>query len=360
MKSNEPLLVQSMNQTIEEYKAPKHPPNFIYSMMFLVRDGVLCCIVWYLYHLLQDLQYIPEILLYPLYSLLMGTVAMGLWVLGHECGHGAFGRTKLQNDSIGFIVHSMLLVPYFSWQYSHNKHHKYTNHLIRGETHVPNTKKGAAIILRIKRVLGDDTFAIISVFLHMVLGWPLYLWLNATGGRTVSEQRIDRRGKLDHFRPSSQIMPDRIKYKVMMSTIGCTITLVSIWWYELWYDYTGPYMIVNSWLIVYTWLQHTHPDVPHYGHGSKYTHTIGALCTIDRPYPWLIDHLHHHIGTTHVTHHLNYGVPHYRAVECTRRLKPILGDRYIYDSTSIWRALFNVAKTCIYVESVDGVQYYKS
>ena len=24
----------------------------------------------------------------------MGTVCTGLWVLGHECGHGAFGRNK--------------------------------------------------------------------------------------------------------------------------------------------------------------------------------------------------------------------------------------------------------------------------
>ena len=39
---------------------------------------------------------------------------------------------------VGWVVHSALLVPFWSWQYSHGKHHKYTNHLVLGETHVPN------------------------------------------------------------------------------------------------------------------------------------------------------------------------------------------------------------------------------
>ena len=29
--------------------------------------------------------------------------------------------------------------------------------------------------------------------------------------------------------------------------------------------YVGPYMVTNAWLVLYTWLQHTDVDVPHYG-----------------------------------------------------------------------------------------------
>ena len=64
-----------------------------------------------------------------------------------------------------------------------------------------------------------------------------------------------------------------------------------------------PYLVVNCWLVGYTWLQHTHPEVPHFGDDS-FTWLRGALSTVDRPYPWLYDELHHHIGTTHVLHHL--------------------------------------------------------
>ena len=76
----------------------------------------------------------PENLLtlpfWTLYSAVTGTVAMGLWVLAHECGHGAFSSNRNLRDAVGYILHSVLLVPYFSWQRSHAVHHQYTNHMV--------------------------------------------------------------------------------------------------------------------------------------------------------------------------------------------------------------------------------------
>ena len=40
-----------------------------------------------------------------------GTVAMGLWVLAHECGHGAFSNDRNLQDAVGYILHTLLLVP---------------------------------------------------------------------------------------------------------------------------------------------------------------------------------------------------------------------------------------------------------
>jgi len=50
-----------------------------------------------------------------LYALITGTIATGVWVLGHECGHYAFSETWWLNEVLGLILHSSLLVPYFSW-----------------------------------------------------------------------------------------------------------------------------------------------------------------------------------------------------------------------------------------------------
>ena len=61
-----------------------------------------------------------------------------------------------------------------------------------------------------------------------------------------------------------------------------------------------------------TWLQHTDTHVPHYGE-DEWDWLRGAVTTVDRPYPWLIDELHHHLGTTHVCHHLFHTIPHYHA-----------------------------------------------
>jgi fatty acid desaturase len=39
----------------------------------------------------------------------------GIWVIAHECGHGAFSDYTWVNDLVGFTMHSALLVPYYSW-----------------------------------------------------------------------------------------------------------------------------------------------------------------------------------------------------------------------------------------------------
>merc|ERR1719324_1119598 len=71
------------------------------------------------------------------YAAVTGTVATGMWVVAHECGHGAFSDNRALQDAVGYVLHSLLLVPYFSWQRSHAVHHANTNHITKGETHVP-------------------------------------------------------------------------------------------------------------------------------------------------------------------------------------------------------------------------------
>ena len=110
------------------------PPSLMLSLSFLLRDVVYAAAV--VAATLAVAPYVPTSVLWLVYSIVMGTVITGIWVLGHECGHGAFGATRLENDVVGFVLHSLLLVPYWSWQYSHNKHHKYTNHLTY-EYHAP-------------------------------------------------------------------------------------------------------------------------------------------------------------------------------------------------------------------------------
>ena len=119
-----------------------------------------------------------------------------------------------------------------------------------------------------------------------------------------------------------ELFPAHWHRRVVLSTYA-TLLMVFILGYMSFFSHgfswmvrhwLGPYLVVNCWLVGYTWLQHTHPAVPHFGDAS-FTWLRGALSTVDRPYPWIYDALHHHIGTTHVLHHLNFKIPHYHAVE---------------------------------------------
>ena len=57
----------------------------------------------------------------------------------------------------------------------------------------------------------------------------------------------------------------------------------------------------------------------------------------------------HHIGDTHVLHHIFSAMPFYHAEEASAAMKPILGDYYRFDSTPIAQALWRETGECRYV-----------
>jgi len=303
------------------------------------------------------------------YSAVTGTVAMGLWVLAHECGHGAFSPNKKLQDAIGFVLHSALLVPYYSWQRSHAVHHRYTNHMGLGETHVPEplSEDGAGqqrqgFIDRFGEENGMKVWASIQAFLHLGVGWPGYLLIGATGGPD--------RGMTNHFYPNpltepklpkKELFPGNWKEKVYQSDIGIAAVVGGLvaWTAchgigEVMALYGGPLLVINAWLVLYTWLQHTDVDVPHFS-DEDHNFVKGALHTIDRPYDkldpiGLIDFLHHKIGSTHVAHHYDSTIPHYKAQVATDAIKENFPELYLYDPTPIPQALWRVCKGCVVVE----------
>lgn len=311
------------------------------------------------------------------YAFWRGVILTGHWVPAHECGHGAFSSSQAFNDFMGFIMHQALLVPYFAWQYTHAKHHRRTNNLVDGESHVPSTgsenglgpnKERQSFYAVWHEAMGDGAFAAWQIFTHLVLGWPLYLMGPASTGRLAHDGSFLKDGEfIDHFRPGSKMFPPKIRGKIMLSTVTVFATLGLLLKLSLDYGfltvflwYGAPYMWTNSWLVLYTWLQHTDPSVPQYG-ADEWTWIKGALSTIDRPYG-IFDFFHHKIGSTHVAHHLFHEMPFYRADEATAAIKAYLEPKglYNYGPTPWWKAMWRIAKTCHFVEGIEGIQYYQS
>jgi omega-6 fatty acid desaturase (delta-12 desaturase) len=291
------------------------------------------------------------------YAIVAGTSGTGCWVVAHECGHRAFSKHNRLQDAIGYCLHSGLLVPYFSWQRSHAVHHARTNHLDFDETHVPlrDTTPGGKAWLRWQEMFGDEAFAIVVIVLRFVVGWPLYLLTGVTGGPS--------RGVTNHFWPgwpfSTALFPGEWRRKVWLSDIGVVVMLGLLGWWAcsaglltVLAVYVGPYLVVNVWLVLYTWLQHTDVDVPHFD-DEEWTWVKGAFMTVDRPYGGLLDFMHHHIGSTHVAHHMDARIPHYHAVKATRALREKFPDLYRYDPTPIPQALWRVATRCQVVSKGD-------
>ncbi len=63
--------------------------------------------------------------------ILYGWVLVGLFALGHDCGHGTFSNRKWVNTVIGHLCMSPLGNPLMAWQVTHDHHHRYTQ--LRGQ-----------------------------------------------------------------------------------------------------------------------------------------------------------------------------------------------------------------------------------
>nr|ACF98528.1 delta-12 fatty acid desaturase [Chlorella vulgaris] len=284
------------------------------------------------------------LILWPLYWFFAGAVATGMWVIAHECGHQAFSESQAVNDGVGLVVHSCLLVPYYSWKHSHRRHHSNTGSLAKDEVFVPPFRAEVtngyeweqAFPVRLVKLVGTVT-----------VGWPLYLFFNS------SSHHYEKKW-VNHFDPWSPIFSKRERLEVAISDVALVAVLYGLkqvagvmGWAWLAKTYVVPYLVVNFWLVTITLLQHTHPELPHYS-DAEWDWLRGALATVDRTYGWLLNTLHHNIQDTHVAHHLFSTMPHYHAKEATEALKPILGDYYRYDDRPLLKAMWQDFSLCRY------------
>ena len=114
--------------------------------------------------------------------------------------------------------------------------------------------------------------------------------------------------------------------------------------------YFGPLLVVNSWLVIYTWLHHTDSDVPHLSN-TGFSFMKGAFLSIDRPYGKILNFLHHNIGSSHVVHHVCPTIPHYHAKKATVLIKKAFNKAYLFNPDPIPKALWNIACNCVAVKS---------
>lgn len=243
------------------------------GLYYVFRDLALLAGTFYLFH-----NYVtPETIaskpvrtgLWTLYTFLQGLFGTGLWVLAHECGHQSFSPSKTLNDTVGWICHSALLVPYFSWKISHGKHHKATGHIERDMVFIPATREEWAskwhyLAHEISELMEETPIATaLTLIQQQVGGWPMYLWTNVTGHNNHSRQSEGKGdGKtngfftgVNHFNPSSPLYEKKDEKLIVLSDIGLAITGAALYmvyknygFQNLLVWYLLPYLWVNHWL----------------------------------------------------------------------------------------------------------------
>ncbi|KAI0035190.1 fatty acid desaturase-domain-containing protein [Vararia minispora EC-137] len=327
--------------------------------------------------------------LWALYGFFTGLFATGLWVIAHECGHQAFSESKRINNFVGWVLHSMLGVPYHSWRITHAKHHASTAHMTQDQVFVPKTRSELGlpkfnpdgedlagsrvteeVMRELREAIGDSPLgATIGFFSYLLVGWPMYLIRNASGQKRYPKGT-------NHFRPGAVMFRPDQHDQIIISDVGIILWVLgvcgAIYQYgfaDVFRLYLQAYLWVNHWLVLITFLQHTDPLLPHY-RAPEFTFVRGALATFDRSLlgelgpigAWLGAVATHGISETHVAHHVASKIPHYNAWEATYALRRRLEQEGItlQGRPGGWGEMYRVFRECRFVEDEGNIIFYKN
>lgn len=228
--------------------------------------------------------------------------------------------------------------------------------------------------------------AVFWTAMYQLAGFPLYLVMNAAGQNRYPKWT-------NHFMPSSVIFRKHHKWQIIWSDIGLALVIGALTYWakvrsfqEMFLVYGIPYLLVNSWIVMITYLQHTDPTIrefppaasaasclafwlaaflhswllslrsilwqvaltPAHYSDKLWTFPRGALCTIDRTFLGPIGaYAVHGLCETHVLHHVCSKIPHYHAWEATEALKAFIGEHYQRSEENMLVSLWKSHRQCM-------------
>ncbi|KAF1934422.1 uncharacterized protein M421DRAFT_415455 [Didymella exigua CBS 183.55] len=345
--------------------------SMIRSFSYVVRDLIIVSALFYSAVQLSrlDAPLYVTVPLWALYSFVQGCFFTGLWILAHDCGHDSFSANLTVNAVTGWFLHSILMVPFFSWKFSHARHHRYHNHMEKDTVFVPHRQSEAKTNPTILQKIVDHTAAdtpivtVAALIFHQVLGWPAYILMNAGAGPkslTKSDRATSSAYKQSHLDPTAHVFTPSEAPFVALSNVGLLLTTGALYMASksvglstVLLAYGLPYLWMNHWIVAITYLHHTHPEAPHY-EAEDWTFIKGAASTVDREFGFIGRHIFHGIIEYHVVHHMFPRIPFYHAEEATWAIAPLLGERYIQQKSNFFGDLWQSFTSCKYVEPGTG------
>ena len=115
---------RSWPQTLLAYRQPSHARSIVELVITFVPLVGLWAISWAAIHLGYWWASPPI-------AVLAAGFLLRLFMIQHDCGHGAFFRQRLANDWVGRVLGVLTLTPYDFWRQTHASHHASQGNLDR-------------------------------------------------------------------------------------------------------------------------------------------------------------------------------------------------------------------------------------
>jgi omega-6 fatty acid desaturase (delta-12 desaturase) len=109
----------------QEIVARYQEPSRWRSVWQLINTLGPYAVLWYLMYRSLAVSYWITL---PL-AVLAGGLMVRVFIIHHDCGHGAFFKSRKANDIWGFITGVLTFTPYYLWRWEHAIHHAHSGDL---------------------------------------------------------------------------------------------------------------------------------------------------------------------------------------------------------------------------------------
>lgn len=115
--------VETWKDLVARYQEPSTP-----RALWQILDTVIpYAALWFLmYHALRVSCWLTVPLV-----ILAGGLLIRVFIIFHDCGHGAFFKSRRANDIVGFFAGMLTFTPYYQWRWEHAVHHASSGDLDR-------------------------------------------------------------------------------------------------------------------------------------------------------------------------------------------------------------------------------------
>lgn len=265
---------------------------------------------------------------------------VGLFVLGHDCGHLAFSRNRLVNDIVGYVCVSWFFTSFEAWRLGHNHHHARTQ--LRGDdpdwpeqmvTRDEWARAGRLERLRVRLAYGSP----VGLAVGFLVGTVRRSFMRIAYPQVRVGPRLARRLVVSNL---VMIAASFGTSAVLAAHFG-VLALCKYYLVPTWFG-----MCLGS---LFTFLHHAAPGAPVFDRASWHASSAQVAATFDVRFPRWFEALFFNINR-HVAHHVAPRVPWYhlpKATEALQAVTPGIGQEHPFSVARIratWRAPLLVAE----------------
>lgn len=290
---------RALTRSLASYREPSHGRSLVEILITIV--PLIC--LWLLMWFALDVGYG----LYLLLAIPAAGFLVRLFVIQHDCGHGAFFRHRLANDWIGRIIGVLTLTPYDFWRRTHAIHHATSGNLDR-------RGMGDVRTLTVREYLSLSRFGqfCYRLYRHPIVMFglgPIYLFV------------------LKHRLPIGLMGAG---WQPWLSTMGTNLGIAVVVAATIWFVGVGPFLLVHLPITLLggsigVWLFYVQHQFEHtfWAHETAWNVREAAIHGSSHyDLPPVLRWFTGNIGMHHV-HHLCSRIPFYR-LPMTLRLHPEL------------------------------------